>query len=203
MAEFFSTFKLRGKEAVLGHPIVRHIELLRARFIPLTELLAVDHESPLYNEGTRQSIFYAESWALVHYLALGRPNREQAINKYLAAYMAGTRSEDALAAAVGVPIKKLDDELRVYVQQRLFLEAKLTLSDAVQVDEPEAAATVAPPEAAARLGEIQLSTDRLDEAAPRIETAAAATPPAGRAQLALAKPQQFIAHVALLGSAYT
>jgi tetratricopeptide (TPR) repeat protein len=55
------------------------------------------------------------------------------------------------------------------------------------VDEPEAAATIAPPEAAARLGEIQLSMDRLDEAALRIETAAAATPPAGRAQLALAK----------------
>jgi len=187
VAEFFSTFKLRGKEAAVGRPIVRHLELLRERFIPLTELLAVDHTSPLYNEGTRRSIFYAESWALVHYLVLGRPGGGQAVNKYVSAYAAGARSQDALADAVGVPITKLDDELRRYVQQRMLFEAKLTLSDSVQVDEPEAAATVAAPDAAARLGEIQLSTDRVDEAAPRIEAAAAATPPAGRAQFALAK----------------
>ena len=186
VAEFFSTFNLRGKEAAIGRPIVRHIELLRDRFIPLTELLAVDPASPFYNEGTRRSIFYAESWALVHYLVLGRPNSEQAINKYVNALMAGARNEDALATAVGVPIKKLDDELRLYVRQRLFLEAKLTLPDPVQVDDPGAAATIAPPDAAARLGEIQLAIDRLDEATPRIETAAEATPPGGRAQLALA-----------------
>jgi tetratricopeptide (TPR) repeat protein len=187
LGEYFSTFKLRGKEAEAGHPIARHIVLLRERFIPLTELLAVDHASPLYNEGTRRSIFYAESWALVHYVLLGRPDGIATINKYLTAYMAGTRSEDALAAAVGVPIKTLDGELRSYVQRLLFRAVKYTLSEPVQVDNPETDATIAPPDAAARLGEIQLQVSRVDEATRRIESAAAATPAAGRAQLALAK----------------
>ena len=187
LGEYFSTFKLRGKEAEAGHPIARHIVLFRERFIPLTELLAVDQESPLYNEGTRRSIFYAESWALVHYVLLGRPDGIATINKYLTAYMAGTRSEDALAAAVGVPIKTLDGELRSYVQRLLFHAVKYTLSEPVQVDNPETDATIAPPDAAARLGEIQLQVSRVDEATRRIESAAAATPPAGRAQLALAK----------------
>ena len=187
LAEYFSTFKLRGKEAEAGHPIARHIVLLRERFIPLTELLAVDQESPLYNEGTRRSIFYAESWALVHYVLLGRPDGIATINKYLTAYMTGTRSEDALAAAVGVSIKTLDGELRSYVQRLLFHAVKYTLSEPVHVDNPETGTTIAPPDAAARLGEIQLQVSRVGEATPRIESAAAATPAAGRAQLALAK----------------
>ena len=187
LAEYFSTFKLRGNEAEAGHPIARHIVLLRERFIPLTELLAVDHASPLYNEGTRRSIFYAESWALVHYLLLGRADGVAKINKYLSAYMDGARSEDALAASVGVPIKTLDGELRSYVRRMLFPAVKYTLSEPVQVDDPETAATITPADAAARLGEIQLQVGRVDEATLRIENAAAATPPAGRAQLTLAK----------------
>ena len=187
LAEYFSTFTLRGTDAEAGHPIARHLVLLRDRFVPLTELLAVDSASPLYNEGTRRSIFYAESWALVHYLLLGRPDGVATINKYLHACAAGTPSDDALAAAVGVPIRTIDSELRSYVKRLLFHAVKYTLPEPVQVDNPETSAVIAPADAAARLGEIQLQVGRVDEAAPRIERAAAATPPAGRAQLALAR----------------
>jgi tetratricopeptide (TPR) repeat protein len=70
LAEYYSTFTpaANGKTAMLGRPIARHVLLLRERFLPIADLIAVDHGSPLYNEGERASIFYAESWALLHYL---------------------------------------------------------------------------------------------------------------------------------------
>ena len=40
------------------------------RLIPLPVLFAVDHNSPYYHEENKGSIFYAESWALVHYLEI-------------------------------------------------------------------------------------------------------------------------------------
>jgi tetratricopeptide (TPR) repeat protein len=188
LAEYFSTFELRhGREAQVGRAIVRHVAVLRERFIPLPQLLAVDRSSALYNEGTRRTIFYAESWALAHYLLLGRPDGQAVVNKYLNAYAAGTASADALADAVGLPIPDLEEALRKYVRRMTFPAITYTLSDRVAVDEPEAATAVPDAEAAGRLGEVQMRVDRLDEAVVRIESAAATTPPAGRAQLALAR----------------
>ncbi|HZP47947.1 MAG TPA: tetratricopeptide repeat protein [Vicinamibacterales bacterium] len=187
LAEYFSTFRLHGDQAQVGRAIDRHIELLRERFIPLDQLLAVDHSSALYNEGTRRSIFYAESWALVHYLLLGRPDGAATINKYINAYANGAPTADALAAAVGEPVKALDADLRRYVNRLLFNAVTYTLSQPVAVDQPDVAAAIAPAEASARLGEIDLRVNRPDDAARRIETAADARPAAGRAQLALAQ----------------
>ena len=48
--------------------------LVGERLLPVAQLLAVDETSALYNEGERRSIFYAESWALTHYLLMERPS---------------------------------------------------------------------------------------------------------------------------------
>jgi Protein of unknown function (DUF1570) len=72
LAEYYSTYQMYSERgATLGRVKEGHVLELRERFIPLTELLAVDYRSPLYNEGERRGVFYAESWALVHYLLLG------------------------------------------------------------------------------------------------------------------------------------
>ena len=85
LAEYDSTYQMYGeREATLGRVKEEHVFELRERFIPLTELLAVDHRSPLYNEGERRGVFYAESWALVHYLLLGNPQRKGQLATYLA-----------------------------------------------------------------------------------------------------------------------
>lgn len=188
IAEYYSTFAMRAsaREAQVGRPIARHVQLLRERFIPLAELLEVTHSSPLYNEGTRRSIFYAEAWALTHYLLLGRQDGVATMNKYLTAYAAGAESEQALTAATGMPLKALETELRRYVGRMLFRAVTYTLSERIEVDEPDAARALDGADAEARLGEIQLRVDRLDEAARRIEGAAAAQPPVARARFALA-----------------
>ncbi len=74
LAEYYSTYRMEagGREAVLGAAIPSHLMLLNdATPMPLAELLAVTEDSPMYNEGSRRSVFYAQSWALAHML-LGR-----------------------------------------------------------------------------------------------------------------------------------
>jgi len=185
IAEFFSTFQLRAgdREALIGSPIERHVLLLRERFIPLTELLAVNSGSPLYNEGTRRTIFYAESWALTHYLLVGRPDGNRALNAYLEGK---DRNPEAFAAALGTTLPDLQTALRQYVQRLTFTALKYHLTERLEVDAPEQARTLDPAEAEARLGELQLRSGRVAEAAPRIEAAATAGPEVAEAQLALA-----------------
>jgi tetratricopeptide (TPR) repeat protein len=53
----------------IGYPIYSHEELLRDRsFLPVNELFAMTDDSPAYHENDRNSVFLAESWALVHML---------------------------------------------------------------------------------------------------------------------------------------
>jgi len=187
LAEYYSTFELTdGRSAHIGKPVASHVLLLRARFIPLGELLAVDHSSALYNEGDRRSIFYAEAWALTHYLMVQRPDGVAGINRYLNASRAAGNEGEAFAQAFGVTPAQMERELRDYVQRPIFKAIDYELKEKLSVDEPEAAATVAPAEAEARLGDVQRRVGRVDEAAPRIERAAATGPDDAYAQLTLA-----------------
>ncbi|HUJ44778.1 MAG TPA: DUF1570 domain-containing protein [Opitutaceae bacterium] len=72
LAELFSTFRIRKGSVELGRAKPDHVDTLNhLHLMPLSWLFAVTTESSSYNEGVRQSIFYAESWALVHYLVCG------------------------------------------------------------------------------------------------------------------------------------
>ena len=74
IAEYYSTFEATDKDRQIsvGKPISSHVYLLReSRFLPLNTLFSVGHDSPEYNERQKKGLFYAESWALVHYLMTG------------------------------------------------------------------------------------------------------------------------------------
>jgi len=69
LAEYYSTFTMADDQKVeLGRPIANHVFRLRdSKMLPLKTLFQVDQLSPYYNERDKQTIFYAQSWALVHY----------------------------------------------------------------------------------------------------------------------------------------
>ncbi len=69
LAEYYQNTEIREKDVLLGQASVENILLLRQnRLLPLPTLLTVDSNSPYYHEENKGSIFYAESWALMHYL---------------------------------------------------------------------------------------------------------------------------------------
>ena len=121
LAEYYSTFEAAGDEAKIGLPIVEHVAWLRKNpLIPLTSLFAVGEESKEYNESSRRGAFYAESWALVHYLISGNPERRQQAAEYLRLAQAGAPPGQIFQQAFGADPATLERELRRYVQGYLF-----------------------------------------------------------------------------------
>jgi tetratricopeptide (TPR) repeat protein len=188
LAEYYSTFRLtdHDRRAEIGRPIEHHVALLRTQLIPVDDLVRVNQSSPLYNEGDRRSVFYAEAWALTHYLLTERPNGAVAVNAFVNALAHGVAPDTAFAHAFGATPADMTTLLKQYIGRPVFKSTMYVLNHRVEVDEPEHAEVLPRAEADARLGRIQVRLNRADEAAPRIEAAAAAAGDNAEAQFALA-----------------
>ncbi|HYC88621.1 MAG TPA: DUF1570 domain-containing protein [Thermoanaerobaculia bacterium] len=128
VAEYFSTFRTSGDEAHLGVVVQDHLRWLRAeeslgslrkRLIPLRELFAITHTSPVYDERTRTGVFYAQSWALVHYLLHDHERREK-LHRFLRLLRDGKSVDDAFAEGFGMPFSALEQALRSYIRGDSF-----------------------------------------------------------------------------------
>lgn len=137
LAEYYSTFEVGEEEAKIGLPLPEHVLWLRRNpMIPFTTLFAVTQDSPEYNEGTRRGSFYAQSWALVHYILSGSPERRRQASEYLRLAQAGESPNTLFQKAFGTEPAALERELKTYVQGYLFNysrapirpEANLTMS---------------------------------------------------------------------------
>ena len=130
IAEYYSTFDAHGTTVAIGRPIEQHVRWLRDKtMLPLAELFTIDMSSPVYNERSRAGAFYAQSWALVHYLLIGNPERREQLPKLLSLLAAGRPATEAVRGAFGIDVAALEIELRRYVQQRMFSFTKYTLEE--------------------------------------------------------------------------
>jgi hypothetical protein len=86
--------------------------------IPLTTLFTVDHNSPYYHQEDKGSIFYAESWALTHYLEV--KDYQEKTHRLLDYLQLVANKIDAVNAATRTfgDLKKLQSSLETYVSQR-------------------------------------------------------------------------------------
>jgi Tfp pilus assembly protein PilF len=98
LAEYFSTFRADGRGVEYGHAIDEHCELLqRDRLMPMDELFSINGASPSYWEGERRPMFYAESWALVHYLN-SNPELRERFDRFLTRLKRGEAPRGAFGA---------------------------------------------------------------------------------------------------------
>jgi tetratricopeptide (TPR) repeat protein len=162
LAEFYSTLSVSDDQKVLiGGPIRRHLTSLRQNLkLPLRTLLQVDYKSPYYNESRKQSIFYAESWAFMHYLMLNKNGERagQALN--FLQQRTKTTLDQSFQNAFGTSIENLESELRLYIEQNRFhfTETKL----AGKIDNPVSltSSPVSDAELLAYLGDLLLHSNR-------------------------------------------
>jgi tetratricopeptide (TPR) repeat protein len=121
LAEYYSTFEVGKDTALIGLPIKEHVTWLRQNPMPpLASLFAVDEHSRDYNEATRRGGFYAQSWALVHYLISGSPERRLQATESLRLAQAGTPPDQIFRRAFGADSVALERELSKYVKSYLF-----------------------------------------------------------------------------------
>lgn len=168
LAQLYQTFETGadGRSARIGRPIPENLELLQSmsQLMPLTELVAVDHNSPVYNEGNRRTLFYAESWALVHYLTFGSPARAGQLRKYINAIRRSGDDLDAFRAAFGQDVTGLEREVREYVRRLLFVSLRLEFQDKIFSGTTTPATTISDNEAGGYLGDLLVHLNRQDEA---------------------------------------
>ncbi len=171
MAEFYGNTEIVGKEASLGRPSAPLLgELREGHWIPLDVLLKVDHSSPYYNEQSKTNIFYAESWALTHYLMVGdNKAHHKMLNDYLIALSHGSTQEEASQEAFG-SLKELQGHLQTYVEQNGFYFFKMKSPPDI-TDKTFPARVLSPAESVALRGDFFAHRGRPEEGRPLLEEA--------------------------------
>jgi tetratricopeptide (TPR) repeat protein len=129
LAEFYGHLQFSGSEALLGAPLPYLYLLRNQELLPLSTLLSIDHNSPHYNEQDKTGIFYGESWALVHYLMLGGPGRQDQFKRFLQQVSRGEDAARALEDSFGLTLDALDKELRAYINRGELPTLRLASSD--------------------------------------------------------------------------
>ncbi|HEY6122471.1 MAG TPA: tetratricopeptide repeat protein, partial [Pyrinomonadaceae bacterium] len=188
LAEYYSTFSISNdQKIVLGNPIANHVLLLREnKMLPLKTLFQVDQKSPYYNERDKQSIFYAESWALVHYLILGKDGQRAAqLGPFLKLIDSGIPTDQAFQQAFRIPFETIEKELRDYIQRNQYPIITGTLTKKVEFDNEIQAASISEAEALAYLGDLLLHGGNLAQADSYLQKALALDPKLALAYAAL------------------
>ncbi len=188
LAEYYSSFSMEeDRKAHLGDLIDYHLQALRdEKLLPLRTLFAVDHYSPYYNESGKRGIFYAESWALVHYLILGNKGQHvQQLGKFLQLTKANVPIETACKQAFEIDIDTLEKELKKYIQGHTFMVRVATFERKLEFDSEMKSAPLTEAEAQAYLGDLLLHTNNLNDADTRLRQALALDPKLTMAQASL------------------
>jgi len=171
MAEFYGHTQIQEKDAVVGQtdPILLQ-QLRNSTSIPLNVLFKVDRSSPYYNEESKTSLFYAESWALIHYLMVGDRTAHQAmLNAYLDALDEGKSGDEAASLAFG-DLEKLQSDLRGYVKGNKFIY--LEEPPAARIDESKLKVrSLSEAEAEAYQGGFAVVRNQLPDATAQLEDA--------------------------------
>ena len=182
LAEYYRTFEVAGRRhASLGRVQEGHVWLLRQQWLPLAALLSVGHDSPHYNEGNKASVFYAQSWALVHYLLLGENQKyAKRVAPFLSELAQGTPPDAACLKTLQVPLTVLERDLRRYVEQDLFPSQTATFNERIADVGRLPVSPVTEADVHATLGDLLLQMGRRDAARAELEAALALD--AGQAQ---------------------
>lgn len=166
LAEYYSTFKMENddRKAILGNLISNHIYSLREqKLLPFRTLFAVDHRSPYYNEKEKQNVFYAESWALIHYLIQGnKGQRRPQLGRFLDLLASNVAVEQAFQQAFQTDYETIEKELKNYIGHNSYTATYAEFKQKLEFDAEMQSAPMTEAEAQAYLGDLLLHSNRQD-----------------------------------------
>jgi len=128
-AEFYGYTRFEGHKIYLGAPTVR-AKMLRSRMPdPIETIISTTHRSPLYGS----EFFYAESWALVHFLIYG-PDMDggKKLDQFFDLIQQRVEQKKAFQQVFG-DFGQLDKKLASYMLQPTF--PTTVLKSAPDIDE--------------------------------------------------------------------
>jgi tetratricopeptide (TPR) repeat protein len=190
-AECFSTMEIEGrdKKVRLGRAIAEHVDLLNNRtFMPLDKLFSVQHGSREYNEEEKQGLFYAESWAFVHYMMFDSEQRRAQFNNFLGDIARGIAAEQAFSDAFDTQLSEFQKVFEAYIQQRVAWNAfQIQTPTGLDRSKDMTARVMSEAEAESYLGDLLMRLNRLPEAETHLAKAVKLDPKLGSAQAAMGR----------------
>ncbi|HSW40703.1 MAG TPA: tetratricopeptide repeat protein, partial [Acidobacteriota bacterium] len=185
LAEFFSFAVLSDRNAILGYASPEAIRLLRDRpLLPLTTLFAVTHDSPHYREKDKSAIFYAQSWALTHYLLVGEKRaHEKKLYLFIGLIRKGLGVMEAASQAFG-DLNKLETALGNYVHSASFYSYHFPVQLRIEKDQYRER-TLSRAESLAMRGELLVFMNKNDLAREALDLALQDDPRSVRANEAM------------------
>ena len=171
LAEFYGNSQIHEKDIEIGKIPAYHLQALQQnRLVPIDTLLMADAQSPYYNEANRVSVFYAESWAIVHYLMMDPEARKrQLLANFLNAWNASGNQVEAAQQTFG-DLKKFSQAMEAYSRQPAFYVGRVHTSVRGDPNSYESR-ELPPPELAANRALFYIHTQRPKEAIASIDEA--------------------------------
>jgi len=188
LAEYYEKFKIEDDQKVtLGALNNNHLALLaQSSFIPFNNFFNTDYYS-LNRQGiSRAGIFYAQSWALMHYL-LHSDNgaRRKQLSVFIDLITNGKAPRDAFQEAFQTNYMTMQQDLRKYVEQKKFNVLSANFKEKLVFDTEMQTSPLSEADSKAILGDLLLHANRFDEAAAHLQQALTLNPNSSQANVSL------------------
>jgi tetratricopeptide (TPR) repeat protein len=124
-AEFYAYTRFQKDRIYVGAPSMRMRALHDQSLIPVSTMLDVNYRSPYFHDEVKEQLFYAEAWAMVHYMVFGTgmENGEK-LNKFFNMLQDGTAQQKAFQDIFGDP-HAFDSAFSQYVSRLTFVASIL------------------------------------------------------------------------------
>ncbi|MEP6849841.1 MAG: tetratricopeptide repeat protein [Acidobacteriota bacterium] len=171
LAEYYQTFQIEDDQKVkLGLPQGDHLRLLQqTKFIPLDQLFKVSSFQLLQTGNHSRSIFYAESWALIHYLIANGKSTE--LDKFINLAVKDVPPETAFQQAFQMTLADMEKVLRKYVEQSSYQYTNISFKNKLTFDGEMQATPLDEAGSNAYLGDLLYHVNRADDAESYLTTA--------------------------------
>lgn len=168
LAQYYSEFELSAdrRRVRVGYALAHRLDALaRGQLLPLKTLLTADGHSAHYQQQDKHELFYAQSWALVHYLLSDTTGARQGqLARYLELVSAGGSVEESFREAFKVDFGRMEGALSAYVRGARYAEHSESFDAPVPSSVKTESRALTDAEAQAALGDLLLHTNRADDA---------------------------------------
>src|SRR5688500_6181622 len=185
LAEYYQTFEIVEDQKVkLGLPQGNHLAFLQQnQLIPLGTFFNVSNQALAHNANHSRSIFYAQAWALIHYLV--QSGKADGMSKFLTLTMANKPAEQAFQEAFAIAYAQMEKDLRKYVEKRSYNYHALTFKNKLVFDTDMRTLPMTDAESNAYLGDLLYRIRREEDAEPLLRSALSVQPDMSMANTSL------------------
>lgn len=166
LAEYFETLQiLDDQRVVLGVPPSGHLSLLRQNeIIPLTAFFSTDNAALHRRGDDSRSLFYAQAWALTHYLLHAERNKDVGLDDVINLVNKAESAEKLSQELFKLDQTVLEKVLRNYVSQPLPLNRIIPIPQKIAAETYATALSLSEAQATSYLGDLLYHTNNLPEA---------------------------------------